>query len=131
MQTSKLFVLRKGSSKLDLTNFITVPSYKVSNKKGYDSWQDSNWNTHREVVYKKLSGSFTLWFDDMKDLDNFLNFVANAELQDSSILCDVYDNDSRTLMTDKYMFIDFDIQNDVPLYGHTQHDGYEITVVER
>lgn len=131
MQSSSLFVLRKPDSSLDLTKFIEVPTYKVSRKKGYDSWQDSNWTTHQEIVYRKLTGSFTLRFFEVKDLESFLDFVFSAEEQDGSVLCNVYDNNSRTLMRDKYMFIDFDIPNDVPFYNLKEHDGYEITVTER
>ena len=66
----------------DYTQHIKVPSYKVNREYQYKEWEDASYGTHREITRTKISGSFTLLYDDISELDNF--FTAVETLQAAS-----------------------------------------------
>lgn len=129
--SQRLFVLGTGNNTLDITQFIQVPTYKVDESPLGDSWQDSNWYSHNDIVRYKAKGSFTVWFDNINDFEAFTNFIENNRTQDGFVTCGIYINKKHIFRSNVELTIQWEPQNDLPLYGMKQHDGYEITIEER
>lgn len=114
----------------DYTRFITVPSYKVNRKKETVEWVDVTKTKHKETVTSKLQGDFSMFFDDVQELYDFLDDVENNTTMGNFIHAQLYDNKSRLLVESDY-FIDFELKNDKPFYRVRAHDPFTITVEER
>lgn len=129
--SQRLFVLGTGNNTLDITEFIQVPTYKVDESPLGDSWQDSNWYSHNDIVRYKAKGTFTVWFDDISDYEAFTDFIETNRTNDGFVTCGIYINKKHTFRSNVELQIQWEPQNDLPLYGMKQHDGYEITIEER
>lgn len=114
----------------DYTTFITVPSYNVNKNKETVEWTDVTKTKHKEVVRSKLEGSFSMYFENLEDLDNFLDDVENNTTTGNYIHAFVYDNKSRTLVESDY-FIDFELQNDRPYFRIKKQDPFTVNIEER
>lgn len=130
-----LFKLVNGTSTLDLTNFIVVPTYKVNNKSVYEEWTDGNLITHRDEMRKRVEGSFTLMFTNISDLENFLDFYNDVMNSSSRIDCGsihayVYMNNEHNYAL-KEIYMEFELTDDMPFYGVKELDGIEVTIKER
>lgn len=126
-----LVVLGTGAGTFNITPFIAVPSYKVDDKVLGDSWEDSNWYGHIDVVRYRAQGTFTVWFDDPSDFEAFTDFIETHKGDDEYIYASVYLNKKHTVKQDIEVMISWEPSNDLPLYGIKAHDGYEITIQER
>lgn len=60
---------------VDLTEYITAPSYDVNNIDVTEDWTDSNWTTHRIVPRTKISGKFNMLFRDVESYNKFYNLM--------------------------------------------------------
>lgn len=129
MSEVSLFKIVGDNDMLDLTNFITVPSYKVNNKPLYTEWTDGDLVLHRDIQRYYLEGSFTLLFTNSDDYISFLNYYKEA-LTDGHIQAYVYsNNDHETKLT--HVFMDFELADEMPFMGIKDIDGIEVTIKER
>ena len=120
-----------GVSTFNVTPFIMAPTYKIDDKPVGDSWQDSNWYGHVEIVRYRASGTCTVWFDNVSDFESFTDFIESHKADDGYIKATLYLNKKHTVKSDIDVQINWEPQNDLPLYGSAQHDGYELTIEER
>lgn len=133
--TSNQLVIFHGNSNgtivdLDVTSNITVPNYKVSNVRQYESWEDNNSTIHKQLLCRKVKGTFTLKFFTIEDYEYFNNFIEANTKEDGSIPATIYCND--TLTTKEVdLFVEYDQNNVMPFIGFKDYDGFEVTVEER
>lgn len=129
--SQRLLVLGSGNNTFDVTPFITVPSYKVNNNPLGDSWQDSNWYGHVDIVRYKASGTCTVWFDDVSDFERFTDFIETNKGADGYITASLYCNKTHTVKSNIQVMIQWDPANDLPFYSVKQHSGYDLTIEEK
>lgn len=124
----ELFVVNN----LDFTQHIKVPSYKVNREDVYEEWEDSNYSTHREVTRKRVSGSFTLIYDDITELDTFFDTieVEKTVSGDGSVPMTVYLNKQHET-ADIIAFINYTPANEKPIFGVEKVNGFEVTIKEK
>ena len=123
----ELFVINGN----DYTNHIKVPTYKVNKVDVTDDWEDSNHVTHKERLRKRISGSFTMLFDDATEIDAFSDIIeAMRDLSDDgTITATLYLNNYHTT-EETNVFIKYTLKNEKPIYGIEQVEGFEVTVEE-
>ena len=63
----------------NFTQHIKVPSYKVNKAAQWNEWEDGNYKKHRDLKRTKISGSFTLLYDDISELDDFFDTVETIQ----------------------------------------------------
>lgn len=115
----------------DFTTFITVPSYLVNQDGEYIEWTDGNYKKHRYLTRSKVSGSFTMLFNNVNDYYNFLNTINEKKTAGGYIPgCIVYCNNiMRTENVD--LFIDFSSADIIPVIGTNDNEGFEVTIEEK
>lgn len=122
----QLFVINN----VDYTKHITVPSWKVNSFDIYETWEDGNWVTHREKHRSKVKGTFTMYFDDITEFDNFMNALQTQKTSEGYIIATVYVTNLNTTKSGNF-YIDCDPANNKPLFDKTRHDGFDVTIEER
>ena len=128
MTTSQRLFIVAGV--MDLTEHITVPSYKVNLIDGYDEWIDNNKVTHRDIVSKKAQGSFSIKFESLEEFQSFMIIMKDYKKQNGSYDCTVFCNNTLSTINTE-MFIDFDAANVMPYIGSKDYDAIELTVTQR
>ena len=116
----------------NFTQHIKVPSYKVNKTYSYKEWEDGNHVKHREVTRTKVSGNFTLLYDDISDLDGFFDTVETLQAASSTnaIEMTVYLNNLHTVETIT-AFIKYTPSNDRPTIFGGGLSSFEVTIEER
>lgn len=125
--SQRLFII---AGVLDLTEHITVPSYKVNLVDGYDEWTDNNKTTHRDITSQKAQGSFSVHFETLEEFQTFVLVLKNYKKQNGSYDCTVFCNNTLTTITVE-MFIDCELTNVMPYIGAKDYDAIDITVTQR
>lgn len=117
---------------IDFTQHIKVPSYKVNRDDVYEEWEDSNYITHREITRGKVSGSFTMLFDDATELEDFYDTIeTEREASDcGTVDMTVYLNKQHTT-AQITAFITYTPSNEKPFYGVEKVSGFEVTIKEQ
>lgn len=115
---------------VDYTNHIVVPSYKVQSEPVFKTWEDATYTNHSDLVRWRVKGSFKVYFDDISELDTFLNNLENSRGIDNYCEATCYDNYKREKKTSRYL-ISISLVNDKVYYGNKKHDGYEVKVEEQ
>ena len=114
----------------DLTEHITVPSYKVNLLDVYEEWTDNNKVTHQDVVAKKAQGSFSVHFETLEEYLTFIATMKEYKKSNRSYDCSVYCNNTLECYNIE-MFVDYDPPNVMPFIGAKDYDAIEITVMQR
>ena len=60
---------------LDISKNIMTDSYDVNESNIYNSWEDGNWITHRDIVRTKISGKFILKYNTEHEYMAFVEHV--------------------------------------------------------
>ena len=113
----------------DYTSHILVPSYNVQRDPVTKTWEDATYHNHTDLLRWRLKGSFNIYFDDLEELNTFLDTLNYLRGPDNYIEATLYDNDERKLVQSKYNF-KIALPNNKPYFGRKQHDGYTIQVEE-
>lgn len=114
----------------DFTNNIVMSSHKINNIPKYEEWTDSNYTVHREITRKQVEGSLTLKFYSIADYELFLSSVKKETVSDGSTLITVYINNERTTRN-IYTFLEFTPENNLPILGMKDDNGFEVKITER
>lgn len=116
----------------DFTRHIKVPSYKVNDDDVYEEWEDSNYNTRREVTRTRVSGDFTLLYDDIYELDDFFDTIntLKANSDSGAIEMTVYCNNTHSVKT-VTAFIKYEPANEKPLFSREKVSGFSVTIKEQ
>ena len=116
----------------DLTQHIKVPSWNVNCDDVYEEWTDANYVKHREVTRTRVSGSFTLLYDDNNQLDQFFDIIQAQKALDTSkaVKMTVYMNN---LCTTKEIdaFVKFTAANERPYFGREKVSGFSVSIEEK
>lgn len=115
----------------DFTHHIKVPSYKVNKNEVAEEWKDANSVRHREIKRHKVSGSFTLLYDDIAELDDFFDTVEAAKLLNASAAVEmtVYLNNKHTTETITAT-VKYTPANEKPYFGREKLSGFEVSIEE-
>lgn len=60
---------------VDFTDCIKLPTYDVNSEDINEDWDDANYETHRIVTRKRISGKFEMIFPTMTRYKEFLNYL--------------------------------------------------------
>lgn len=115
---------------LDLTEFIQMPTYKVSLKDGYDEWTDNNKVIHHDIHTRRAEGSFSIRFETVEQFQTFMIVMKDYKKQNGSYDCSVFCNNTLSVINTE-MFIDFDAANVMPYIGVKDYDAIDVTVQQR
>ena len=115
---------------VNYTRHILMPTYKVQREAVTKEWEDATYTKHKDLLRWRLKGSFTIYFDDKTEFDEFMDNLNNLRGVDNYIPASLYDNDTRTLK-ESYYDITISLVNDLPYYGQKKHSGYEISIEEK
>lgn len=114
---------------VDITQNITVPSYKVNEFSVSSEWNDANEVTHKDVIRKRVKGSFTVLFDNPTDYTNFLQLIDENTTPGDYVIATVYLNNKNRVVTRNF-FINMEPQNEMPFMGRKELDGFDIDIEE-
>lgn len=116
----------------DFTHHIKVPSYKVNKEPQYLEWEDGNYSTRREVTRYRVSGTFTMLYDDISELDDFFDTLETliAASATGAIPITVYLNKLHTVETIN-AFVTCTPSNDRPLIYRGDLSSFEVTIKEQ
>ena len=115
----------------DLTERITLPSYKVNGINQYEEWKDADYTLHREITRNQIKGTFTVKFYSVDEYEEFLEALADATQEDGSVEAEVYMHNLRQVRS-TYVFLEFDPKNTLPnINMGKDYDGFDITITER
>jgi hypothetical protein len=129
---SSLIKLVNNGEFLDLTEKITVPSYKVNTRTQFTEWTDGDLILHRDIQRQYLEGSFTLLFIDKDDYISFLDFYNEALTDGGYIQAYVYSNNKHeVVLTNIFMDFDEELANEMPFMGIKEIDGIEVKIREK
>lgn len=59
----------------NFTDCIKLPSYNVNSEDVNEDWEDANYETHRVVARKKVTGKFEMIFPTMERQKEFFNYL--------------------------------------------------------
>ena len=66
-------------STTDLTAYEWTEQHKVNRDDVFTTWVDGNWNTHREIVRSRVSGTVVLGFKRETDFSAFITLLSTAQ----------------------------------------------------
>lgn len=117
---------------LDITPFIVLNSYAVSNQPIYTEWTDGNGHERRAIKRRKLQGTFSVMFFKASDYRDFLSAIENSRVSGYDfIVANVYDNKTREVKEGINVYLDYEPMNVEPSIGFSFNEEIEITVTER
>lgn len=117
---------------LDVTPFIVLNSYAVSEQCEYIQWYDGAGTDRRGIKRRKLIGSFSLHFMNPNDYKTFIETVESSKSSDyaDSIQATVYNNKTRST-TSTRVYLDYDPPNIEPSAGYSFTEEFEVNLSER
>lgn len=115
---------------VDLTHYITVPSYKINRQPSYNEWVDANHTKHRDIYRRTIKGTFTVKFVKHEDYFNFITLIETYTEADGATPVSIYINNLNKVVDTK-VFITIDPENTLPLYGVRSYEGFQVTIEER
>ena len=115
----RLFII---AGDLDLTENISVPSYKVNLVDKYDEWTDNNKVDHHDIHSRKIEGTFDLVFHAPEEYFALMAALKVHKNSRGAYDCSVYCNNDMAVYTVE-MFIETEPADIVPFLG--QYKEYE------
>ena len=91
---------------------------------------DIDYTNHTDLLRWRMKGSFTIYFDDIPEFNEFLDTLNNLRGIDNYTEATLYDLRTRTKKTSRYMFT-ISLVNNLPYFGKKKHEGYEIQIEEQ
>lgn len=118
---------------LDFSKHITVPSYKVNTNRKYYEWIDANGESHRQLIRREIKGQFTMIFDTIVSLDEFLDTVeSNVDENGGFNTVDIYVNDLHRTVNGVKVYLDYpDLTNEKPLFGVKIPNGFTVKITQK
>lgn len=122
------------TANVDWTQYITVPSYAVNLVPIYDEWTDAARTLHRNVVCYKLEGNFTVRVPNLQEYYALMDDLYASEYNNSGyyLVKGVYSNNTQSYIENVYLFIDLEeLQNEEPILGLSEQEGFTVNIKER
>ena len=91
----------------DLSAHVIAKGYAVRSVPQYTAWLDANGREHRSVFRNQIMGTFSMYFPDISDYDDFCSLLESNVQNDTSYPCTVWVNNINGNAT-SHFFIDFD-----------------------
>lgn len=113
----------------DFTKYITVPSYAINSQSSYEEWQDGNGVTHRVHIRDRISGSFEMYFDNLDDYYEFLDYVNESRQDEGYNSVSLYVNNYHEV-AEADVYIKVEPANFEPKINE-QHDTVSVEIEER
>ena len=83
---------------IDYSGNVVVGTYSINSNDIYSSWTDANAIAHRQIIRKKVLGSFEMAFRNMSEYQNFVNHIETSKTAGGWVPCYLFVNN---LATDK------------------------------
>lgn len=110
---------------------VVAENYNVNYENVYNEWTDGGQVKHRDVIRRRLQGTFLMYFPTESDLQDFISNLNMIERENHTYL--VYlknNNDDIEDLTSTYMFIDYKPVRRRSPSGEDVFDTIEVTVEE-
>lgn len=75
---------------VDYSGNVMVGSYSVNYQDVYSTWTDANGIDHRQIIRKKVSGSFDMMFRNKTSYDSFISHMEASKTAGGWIPCYLY-----------------------------------------
>lgn len=131
---SKLFEIPyiNNTGAFDVTPFIVLNTYEVSEQSVYKEWTDANGKFRKGVKRTQIKGSFDVKFFSQKDYADFMSALRdNHSPNEDYITVNLYENKSRTFLTSKDIYVEYEPANVEPSIGWSFNEEISITISER
>ena len=116
----------------DVTPFIVLNTYGISDQPVVDTWTDGNNHERRGLKRRRLKGDFSVKFFDQKSYQDFLAAIIASRVEGFDYLTvNIYDNKSRTYNSNVNVYFDFEPLNVEPSVGWSFNEEIDINVSER
>lgn len=94
---------------VDYSSHVVAESYAVNYIDIYDEWTDGGQIKHKDVIRRKLSGTFQMYFKSDTDLQTFLTALTNCKTTSNTYPVTMKANNDTvaSLQSSKNVFLDF------------------------
>ena len=116
----------------DYSAYVVAENYNVNLKPVYQEWKDGGQVKHRDIVAKKLQGTFQMYFDTATNLQTFLTALANCKTTANTYPVQLKANNDTiaSLQTSKNVFLDFEPVRKRNAKWDDVFEVFEVTVEE-
>lgn len=93
---------------VDWSAHVVAESYAVNYVSIFDEWVDAGQKKHKDVIRRKLQGTFQMYFADGDELQAFLTAWKNCRTADSTYPVSLKaNNDDVAVRTGHHVYMDF------------------------
>ena len=116
----------------DYSAYVVAEDYNVNLKPIYQEWTDGGQVKHRDIVAKKLQGTFQMYFATATALQTFLTALANCKTTANTYPVQLKANNDTvdTLTASKNVFLDFEPVRKRNAKWDDVFEVFEVTVEE-
>lgn len=116
----------------DYSAYVVAEDYNVNLKPIYQEWTDGGQVKHRDIVAKKLQGTFQMYFDTAAHLQTFLTALTNCKTTANTYPVQLKANNDTiaSLQTSKNVFLDFEPVRRRDAMWADAFEVFEVTVEE-
>lgn len=117
---------------VDYSDHVVANGYNINLKDIYQEWVDGGQVKHRDVIAKKLQGTFQMFFETNAELQGFITALTGCRTIDNTYPVKLKANNSSvaSLSASKNVFIDFEpVRKKAPTWADT-YEIFEVTVEE-
>ena len=117
---------------VDYSSHVVAESYAVNFVDVYDEWTDGGQVKHKDVIRRKLSGTFQMYFKTTDSLQTFLTALANCKTTSTTypVVLKANNDTVASLQSSKNVFLDFVPVRKRDAKGSDVFDVFEVTVEE-
>lgn len=117
---------------VDYSAHVVAEEYTVNLKDIYQEWTDGSQTKHRDVVAKKIQGTFQMYFETDTDLQTFITALANCKTSSNTypVILKANNNSVASLTTSKNVFLDFEPVRKRNAKWDDVFEVFEVTVEE-
>lgn len=117
---------------VDYSANVVAEGYQVNLKDIYQEWKDGGQVTHRDVVGKKIEGTFQMYFATESSLQSFLTALASAKTLYNTYPVKVKANNDTidSLTASKNVFLDFEPVRKRNAAWADVYEVFEVTIKE-
>ena len=116
----------------DYSSNVIAENYNVNLKPVYQEWTDGGQVKHRDIVARKLQGSFQMYFATATNLQTFLTALANCKTTANTYPVQLKANNDTvaSLQASKNVFLDFEPVRKRNAKWNDVFEVFEVTVKE-
>ena len=117
---------------VDFSDYVVASEYNVNLKDIYQEWTDGGQVKHRDVVARKLQGTFQMYFETETALQTFITALANCKTTANTYPVKAKANNDTvaSLQSSRNVFLDFEPVRKRDQGGVNRFDTFEVTIEE-